>query len=138
MSSRFWLIVAGLSGAIGVTMGAFGAHGLEKRLVELGTLDAYNVGAQYQMYHTLALLGVAWIADRGTSKSLQAAGWAFLIGNVLFSGSLYVLGVTGIKALGAVTPLGGTAYIVGWVLLLPAARGLDVAKPPLEETASET
>lgn len=104
-----------LAAALAVGAGAFGAHALRARLspADLGT---FETAARYQMYHALALLAVAWLVDRGHPRA-NAAGWAFLAGIVLFSGSLYVLTLGGIRWMGAVTPLGGVAFLVGWLLL---------------------
>ncbi len=113
MTSR----TAGLIGAVlagtAVAAGAFGAHALRSRL-EPRDLEIFETAARYQMYHGLALLAVAWLITQGTSAS--AAGWAFTIGTALFSGSLYLMVFTGQRWLGAVTPLGGVAYLIGWAL----------------------
>lgn len=108
---------AGLIGAImagtAVAAGAFGAHALRSRL-EPRDLEIFETAARYQMYHGLALLAVAWLITQVTGAS--AAGWAFTIGTALFSGSLYLMVFTGQRWLGAVTPLGGVAFLIGWVL----------------------
>lgn len=109
--SRWW-VAGGIFGALGVLLGAFGAHGLEERLAEAELLDHWKTAASYQLIHALALLGVA-----AHPRSPRVAGVAFTVGIVLFSGSLYVLSLTGIKALGMVTPLGGVAFLVGWTAL---------------------
>ncbi|MEO8479172.1 MAG: DUF423 domain-containing protein [Gemmatimonadota bacterium] len=113
MNSR----TAGLIGAVlagtAVAAGAFGAHALRSRL-EPRDLEIFETAARYQMYHGLALLAVAWLITQGTSAS--AAGWAFTVGTALFSGSLYLMVFTGQRWLGAVTPLGGVAYLIGWAL----------------------
>lgn len=115
--AHFWIAVGALSAGLAVGMGAFGAHGLEQVLAEKQTADVYQTGAEYHMYHSLALLAVGLLALRGSTTCLQVAGWAFLVGVLLFSGSLYVLAVTGIKWLGAITPFGGTAFLIGWAAL---------------------
>jgi uncharacterized membrane protein YgdD (TMEM256/DUF423 family) len=113
---RVFLIVGSLSAGIGVALGAFGAHALRGRLTpELA--NAFEVGVRYQMYHALALLGVAWIATRWPGGATNTAGWLFVAGTVLFSGSLYLLALTGHRWLGAITPVGGLAFILGWLAL---------------------
>ena len=111
-----WVKIAGILGFIGVLAGAFGAHALKARLTpEL--LHAWNTGVQYQLVHALALLAMGLFAKAGTWK----VGWIgrfFLAGVILFSGSLYVLSVTGIKIFGAITPLGGICFLIGWGLLV--------------------
>ncbi len=101
-------------------MGAFGAHGLRARIGP-DMLAVYETGVQYHLVHALGLLAVAWAATRWPGVWVNAAGWLFVAGIVLFSGSLYVLAVTGPRWLGAITPLGGTCFILGWVLLAVAA-----------------
>ncbi|HPV77811.1 MAG TPA: DUF423 domain-containing protein, partial [Gemmatimonadaceae bacterium] len=109
---RLFLIIAALSGAVSVGAGAFGAHALRARL-EPRLLEVFQTGAQYQMYHALALLGVAWVASRWPGALSTASGWLFVAGTVLFSGSLYAMALTGVRALGAITPLGGVCFIAG-------------------------
>ena len=87
-------------------------------------LDVFETAARYQMYHALALLAVGWLAARCPSGVARLAGWLFVGGTVLFSGSLYLLSLTGARWLGAVTPLGGAAFLAGWLALAWAARGL--------------
>lgn len=113
---RLFLIIAAFSGAISVGAGAFGAHALRARL-EPRLLEVFQTGAQYQMYHALALVGVAWVASRWPGSLSTASGWLFVAGTVLFSGSLYAMALTGVRALGAITPLGGVCFIAGWVTL---------------------
>ena len=121
MDRLFFGLGAG-SALVAVGAGAFGAHGLRARLSpEL--LAVFETAARYQMYHALALLAVAWAGTRFPGALTQWAGWLFLAGTVLFSGSLYLLALTGIRWLGAITPLGGVASLAGWLcLLLAAAR----------------
>jgi len=121
MDRLFFGLGAG-SALVAVGAGAFGAHGLRARLSpEL--LAVFETAARYQMYHALALLAVAWAVTRWPGVLPQWAGWLFLAGTVLFSGSLYLLALTGIRWLGAITPLGGLAFLAGWLcLLLAAAR----------------
>ncbi len=113
-----WLVaMAGGLGFLAVALGAFGAHGLQDKL-EPKMLTTFEVGVRYHMYHALALLATAWLSSQLPGSRLPAAaGVSFLIGIVLFSGVLYVLALTGARWLGMVAPLGGTAFMVGWVLL---------------------
>lgn len=120
---RLFVIIGALSGGLSVAAGAFGAHALRAR-VEPRLLEVFETAARYQMYHALALLGVAWIAGRVPGSLNTAAGWLFVAGTVLFSGSLYAMTFTGIRALGAITPLGGVCFIAGWVCLALTARSL--------------
>ncbi|MBC8088418.1 MAG: DUF423 domain-containing protein [Phycisphaerae bacterium] len=120
---RLFVIVGALSGAMGVGAGAFGAHALRARL-EPRMLEVFETGARYQMFHAVALLFVAWAAGRWPGSLTTASGWLLLAGTVLFSGSLYAMALTNIRALGAITPLGGVCFIAGWLCLaLAAARG---------------
>ncbi len=105
---------------LAVALGAFGAHGLRQRLSP-DMLAIFETGVRYHVYHALALLAVAWVADKNPESFANAAGWAFTLGIVVFSGSLYILSISGIRWLGAVTPLGGVALLVGWALLFLAA-----------------
>ncbi len=116
---RLFLIIAAFSGAVSVGAGAFGAHALRARL-EPRLLEVFQTGAQYQMYHALALVGVAWVASRWPGALSSASGWLFVAGTVLFSGSLYAMALTGVRALGPITPLGGVCFIAGWVTLAVA------------------
>jgi len=117
-TARTFLVIGALAALAGVALGAFAAHGLRGRL-DPQMLANFETGVRYQMYHALALLGVAAMADR--LPSLSAAGWCFLAGIVVFSGSLYVLSTTGMRWLGAITPLGGLAFLAGWALVVWAA-----------------
>ena len=103
-------------------LGAFGAHGLRSRLTP-EMLAVFETGVRYQMYHALALLAVAGLMDRFNGWLIVTAGWLFVAGIVLFSGSLYTLALTGITTLGAITPLGGLAFLAGWACLAVAALG---------------
>ncbi len=120
---KLWLILAAISGFIAVAAGAFGAHALEGKVGER-ELAAFETGARYQMYHALALVAVAWLAHQVPSVAVTIAGWAFVAGTVLFSGSLYQLGITGSRSLVLLTPLGGLAFLVGWGALVAAALRL--------------
>jgi len=118
---RHFLRLGALSGFLGVAAGAFGAHALRARIGP-EMLTVFETGARYQMYHALALVAVAWAATRWPGALTTAAGWCFVAGTVLFSGSLYGMALTGQRALGAVTPLGGVAFLAGWLCLALAAR----------------
>jgi uncharacterized membrane protein YgdD (TMEM256/DUF423 family) len=112
---------AGLAGFLGVALGAFGAHALKDRLTP-DMLAVFDTGVRYQMYHVFALLAAAWGWARWPSRAIAAAGWLFVAGMVVFCGSLYALAFTGVRALGAVTPLGGLAFLAGWLCLAWGAR----------------
>src|SRR5881392_1355205 len=110
---KLFFIAGSLSAGLGVLFGAFGAHALKGRL-GVDALTTFETGVRYQMYHALALLAVAWAVSRWPASTLPGwAGWLFIIGTVLFSGSLYGLSVLGQRWLGAITPLGGLAFIAG-------------------------
>jgi uncharacterized membrane protein YgdD (TMEM256/DUF423 family) len=112
-----WLVFLGaLNGLVAVAAGAFAAHGLKARLAP-DLLAIFETGARYQMYHALALVLIGLAAAQRPTPLLGWSGGAMLAGIVIFSGSLYALALTGIRALGAVTPLGGVAFLVGWALL---------------------
>lgn len=116
-----FLVISACSGLIAVCLGAFGAHGLRGK-IDLNLMNAFQTGVQYQFYHTLALMLVALLAIYlPHSKALLFAGWAFVLGMLLFSGSLYGLALSGPRWLGPITPLGGLSFIVGWVCLFVAA-----------------
>ena len=120
---RTFLLAGAVAGLIGVGFGAFGAHGLRGRLTP-EMLAVFETGVRYQMYHALALLLTAALIARpgiGGGKLIAAAGWLFAAGIVLFSGSLYLLAVTGVTILGAITPIGGVAFLAGWACLAIAA-----------------
>lgn len=117
---RTFFAVGAVSGLLAVGLGAFAAHGLKGKL-PADLFDVFEVGARYHMYHALALLGTAWAVTRWPGPAATAAGWLFIAGTVLFSGSLYALAVTGVRTLGAITPLGGVCFLAGWVALAWAA-----------------
>ena len=118
---RVFFILGSLSGGMAVALGAFAAHGLRSRLTP-DLLANFETGARYQMYHALALLAVAWAVTHWTRSAFPAyAGWLFVVGTILFSFSLYLLTLTGARWLGAITPLGGVAFVAGWVCLALAA-----------------
>lgn len=124
MSPVFWLRVAAVLGALGVTLGAFGAHGLKERLSPY-SMDIYQTAVTYQMYHVPALLAVGLLGAVGRGgAALNVAGWSFLLGILIFSGSLYALVATDEKRLGMITPLGGLFLILGWVALAVAASSV--------------
>lgn len=114
--SRFYLLSAAINGFLCVALGAFGAHALEGR-INVNLLDTFHTAVQYQMFHATALLAVALVAQRTVSAALRWSGRAFLAGIVVFCGSLYLLALTGITWLGAITPIGGVAFLAGWLLL---------------------
>jgi len=119
-----FLLLGSLAGFLGVGLGAFGAHGLKTRLSAV-LLASFETGVRYQMYHALALLVVsAAIGHLGSARLLVGAGWLFVAGIVLFSGSLYALALSGVTTLGAITPIGGLAFLGGWacLALFAAAR----------------
>jgi uncharacterized membrane protein YgdD (TMEM256/DUF423 family) len=116
---RFFSLGA-LSGLISVAAGAFGAHALRARLTP-EYLAVFETGARYQMYHALGLLAVAWAMTRWPGPLPLWAGWLFVVGSMLFSGSLYTLALTGTRWWGALTPLGGVAFLAGWLCLALAA-----------------
>ena len=123
--ARYFISLAALSGLLAVALGAFGAHALRSRLDEYA-LPIYQSAVEYQFYHSLALLGVGlFCLWQPQSRLLLGSGIAFVTGILVFSGSLYVLSFSGIRWLGAITPLGGLAFMVGWALLLLAAWRLS-------------
>jgi uncharacterized membrane protein YgdD (TMEM256/DUF423 family) len=119
------LLAAGaINAALAVAAGAFGAHGLRERLAPRA-LEIFETAARYHMYHALGMILCALVATRGaTVTSAATAGWILQAGIVVFSGSLYALAVTDVKILGAITPIGGLAFLVGWIWLgVCASRG---------------
>jgi uncharacterized membrane protein YgdD (TMEM256/DUF423 family) len=118
---RLFVTVAALSGLIAVAAGAFGAHALRERLSP-EYLAVFETAARYQMYHALALIAAAWASTRWPGPVIQWCGWLFIIGTVLFSGSLYALALSGARWLGAITPLGGLAFMAGWLCLALSAK----------------
>lgn len=118
MSPKTVLIIAGIFGALSVAIGAFGAHGLENTLTANNRLDTFETGVKYQLYHTLALflLGILMVSFQ--NSYFNYAAFSFIAGILVFSGSLYVLSLTNITWLGAITPIGGLGFILGWVFLI--------------------
>jgi uncharacterized membrane protein YgdD (TMEM256/DUF423 family) len=126
-ASRCWILIGAVSGALSVMAGAFGAHALRDKIT-MRALEVYQTAAHYQMIHALALVALGiWtqqLAQAGATSSLSftnTAGWAFAVGTVLFSGSLYALALTDIKILGAITPFGGVGFILGWIMIAISA-----------------
>jgi len=115
MSARVWWTAGCMVGLIAVAGGAFGAHGL-REAVAPSRLATWNTGAEYAMYHAFALLSLAWLGARKPGTDVTAAGIALLMGIVLFTGSLWALVLLDLPVLGAITPLGGTSFLVGWLL----------------------
>ncbi|MBI1797806.1 MAG: DUF423 domain-containing protein [Candidatus Eisenbacteria bacterium] len=118
-----WAAAGAISAMVGVMLGAFGAHALRASL-EPRLVQSFETAARYQMIHALALIAVAWLADRvahDARGAVNVAGWCFAAGTVLFSGSLYAMVLTGLRPLGAITPLGGLAFIAGWAAFAWAA-----------------
>ena len=118
--SSGWFGIGAIAAAIGVMLGAFGAHGLKSR-VDSDLLVIFETGVRYHMYHAIGLLAVGWAASRWPGGWVTASGWLFLVGILVFSGSLYVMTLTGARWLGAITPIGGAAFIAGWIALALAA-----------------
>lgn len=122
---RTFLVLAAVFGFLAVALGAFGAHGLERMLAEAEDgarrMQWWTTAAHYHLTHAIALGLVAWAASRSPSTAAAVAGWAFVAGMVVFSGSLYVMTITGLRWLGAITPIGGVTLLVGWAALAVAA-----------------
>ncbi|MBD2194981.1 MULTISPECIES: DUF423 domain-containing protein [Calothrix] len=125
--TQIFLSIAALFGGLSVAAGAFGAHALRDKISER-SLEIFDTGARYQMYHAIALLLVGLLLSRTESppSTLIVSGWLFIVGIAIFSGSLYALSLTGIKSLGAIAPLGGAAFIAGWGALAFAAWNLKL------------
>jgi uncharacterized membrane protein YgdD (TMEM256/DUF423 family) len=114
---KTFLLLASILGGLAVALGAFGAHALESRL-SADLLGTFEIAVRYQFYHALALLGVVAVLGRWpTAPAAVAAGWLFVVGILIFSGSLYLLVFSGVRWLGAITPIGGVAMIAGWLCL---------------------
>lgn len=123
--AQFFVSLAAILGGLSVAAGAFAAHGLQSKISER-SLEVFHTGARYQMYHALALLLVGLLISRTATPQpmLLASGWLFIVGIAIFSGSLYALSLTDVKILGAITPLGGVAFIIGWGALAIAGWSL--------------
>ncbi len=115
--AKFFLLSGILFSALSVIIGAFGSHGLEKTLQETGYTDTFETAVKYQFYHALALLFIGLYALKFSGNLVNVAGFLMIAGILIFSGSLYLLSVTGTKWLGAITPFGGAAFIAGWIAL---------------------
>ena len=116
MQRSFFILGSGFA-VIGIIAGAFGAHGLKGK-ISGEMLETLEVAVRYQMYHALGLLAVAWAISQWNSQLIHIAGWSFVIGILIFSGSLYILSLTEIRWFGAITPIGGLVLIIGWVCLI--------------------
>jgi uncharacterized membrane protein YgdD (TMEM256/DUF423 family) len=123
MNQRATFITGGLLAALAVAIGAFGAHGLKNILVENNRTETFELAVKYQFYHSLALLVTALTMVHFGEKRLSYASLLFVCGILLFSGSLFILSLTGVTRLGAVTPLGGVAFIAGWIMFILAVAG---------------
>ncbi len=115
--NKFFLQTGSLLGAIGVMVGAFGAHALKTMLTETGRLETFETAVRYQFYHAIALILVGLLAKHISAKTLTFSGYCFLAGTLIFSGSLYLICFTGINVFGAVAPIGGTMLVAGWLLM---------------------
>ncbi|MEB4591811.1 DUF423 domain-containing protein [Candidatus Thiothrix sp. Deng01] len=121
MQYNNFLMIGSLSGMLAVILGAFGAHGLEN-WVDAKMLQRFHTGVEYQFYHSLALLVIGLAYYKYNNKIYLYSGYAFILGIILFSGSLYAYVLTGYKGIVAVTPIGGVSFIIGWMLLFFSAR----------------
>lgn len=130
-SQRFLVIGAILAG-VGVAAGAFGAHAL-KEILDVPMLQVFDTATRYLMYHAFGLCIVSWAIDRYPGQRLEKSGWFFILGILLFSGSLYMVSLAGIRWLGAVTPIGGLAFLAGWILL-----GWGVGREALPRSTGHT
>jgi len=117
---KTFMFIGALMGGVGVAIGAFGAHGLKGRLSP-DMLAVFETGVRYHMYHALAILATAALMSRLDGRAVHVAGWSFTAGIFIFSGSLYALALTGTTMLGAITPIGGVAFLLGWAALAIAA-----------------
>jgi uncharacterized membrane protein YgdD (TMEM256/DUF423 family) len=134
MSGTTWLRLGAILGGLAVAAGAFAAHGLEGRLSERG-LALFETAARYQMYHALAMVAVGLLAGSARpGRALGVAGWSFSLGILLFSGSLYALALSGVRWLGAITPIGGVLFLVGWAALAAHRPGPDTKPIGAHET----
>jgi uncharacterized membrane protein YgdD (TMEM256/DUF423 family) len=114
---NLWLVLGGIGAALAVSTGAFGAHILE-RIISDDTFITWNKAVRYQMYHSIALILVSLLTSQSPSKTLDLAGWFFLIGILTFSGSLYLIVFTGLQLFGYITPIGGFAFVFGWLSIV--------------------
>ncbi|HEY0744967.1 MAG TPA: DUF423 domain-containing protein [Chryseosolibacter sp.] len=118
MNQRTTLVIGAVAGALAVSIGAFGAHGLKALLLENQRTETFELAVRYHFYHTFAILLTGLFMEFFDARKLRWASLSFLIGILIFSGSLYALSLTGITLLGAITPLGGVGFILGWVFLM--------------------
>ncbi len=144
LNAKTWFVLGASLGVLGVAAGTFGAHALPDYLEAAGAgtdiarrQNWWETGVRYQMYHALALLAVAWIADRTKSLLPGLAGMAMFVGTLIFSGCLYALALTGLTFLGAVVPIGGVLFVVGWSLLALAGSGLASGSQDQKPSARE-
>jgi uncharacterized membrane protein YgdD (TMEM256/DUF423 family) len=126
-SARLFLLLGSLNMALVVMLGAFGAHGL-KNVLSPAMLTVYQTGVHYHALHALGLLALAAVACHWPSSWLRRAAWWLLAGIILFSGSLYTLSISGVRALGMITPLGGMAFIIGWLMVVIGAWRAEASK----------
>lgn len=122
--TRQFIMIAGILGLLGVALGAFGSHGLAPVFEANGRASSFETGSRYHLYHTLALFGVGLLAHYAPSTWTRWAGILFIVGIVIFSGSLYILSIFDIAPMGAIAPIGGTALILGWACLAVAGSKL--------------
>lgn len=115
---KIFLSIAGILGALSVGIGAFGAHGLKKILEENNRLANFETAVKYQFYHVFAIIAVALLMDKYSEKMMTYAAYSFISGIFIFSGSLYILSLTNVTKWGAVTPIGGLLFIIGWILMI--------------------
>ena len=111
--SRQFVIIGSLSAFVAVSLGAFAAHALKNKL-PADLFNVWEVGVRYHLYHALALFAVAWVVAQWPAANFAPAGWLFVAGTIIFSGSLYLLSLSGVRWLGAITPIGGLCFLAGW------------------------
>lgn len=119
--ARHLAVTGAVLAGLAVALGAFGAHALRASL-SAENLAIFETGVRYQMYHAIGILFAAWRTSHAPDSSARLAGWLFVVGSVVFSGSLYLLVLTEVRWLGAITPIGGGAFLVGWLALAAAFR----------------
>lgn len=115
---KIFLIIASILGFLSVAIGAFGAHGLKNILEQNGRLANFETAVKYQFYHVFAIIAAAILMDKFSEKMMTYAGYSFMGGILFFSGSLYVLSITNVTKWGAVTPIGGLLFLIGWGLII--------------------
>jgi uncharacterized membrane protein YgdD (TMEM256/DUF423 family) len=118
---KAWILAAGIIGLLGVGAGAFGTHTLRPTLEAGGRMDTYETAVQYMLVHAPALLGAVWLRERYDGRWTRLAGWCFIVGVLLFSGSLFLLAVFELRFMGAVAPFGGASLLAGWLSLVLGA-----------------